>query len=206
MKNTKNSIYRHLDYMNALVGLQKQGVGTVSSHNLAALCNVSASALRKDLMAFRSKGKQRIGYSVAELLNLLKKELYRDVVEKVVVVGVGSFGSALMKYNNFSLYNFQIVAGFDEDTTHRKGINLPIYKMDMLAETVKELDVTFAILTVPEIAAQPVARLLVESGIEKILNFTPAILKVAKPVKVNHVNLVYEMEYLLFGALEPEQA
>ena len=198
MKPSKNHVYRHLNYLQVLQRLKHQGICTVSSYNLAGLCNVSASLLRKDFMALPFQGKQKVGYDVAELVDGINKVIHRESVEPIIVVGVGSFGSALMKYNNFEFYNLKIIAGFDINTTPRDGISKPIYPLSKVKEVIDDHQVKLAILTVPEMSAQVVARNLADLGISKILNFTPAVLNLPSQVNVNNVNLAFELEYLLF--------
>jgi redox-sensing transcriptional repressor len=183
--------------MNMLSRLDRQGVTIISSHNLAAICNVGSSQLRKDLMPLPGAiGKQKVGYSVKALLKSVTSIMHRDAVEPVILVGVGSFGSALLKYQNFESNGFQILAAFDLCPRSVEGSTIAVHGMDVLGGFLEEHSVQFAILAVPESAAKNVTDLLVRLGVNKILNLTPALLNVPDTVKVSNVNLVYELEYL----------
>lgn len=177
--------------------LDRQGVAVISSHNLAAICKVGASQLRKDLMPIPgASGKQSVGYSVKSLVNSLEQMMHRDQNDEVILVGVGSFGSALIKYKGFEANGFKIVAAFDLHPSVIDHSEVTVYGMDSLESFLREHDIKFAILAVPESAAKNVADQLVRLGVNRILNLTPALLNVTDSVKVSDVNLVYEMEYL----------
>ena len=122
--------------------------------------------------------------------------MHRDHKDLVILVGVGSFGSALIKYHNFEVNGFEIVAAFDLNPHKVENSEIPVYGMNILSEFLNKNEVKFAILAVPEAAAKSVTDLLVSLGINKLLNLTPALLIVPDTVKVSNVNLVYEMEYL----------
>ncbi len=177
--------------------LDRQGVSVISSHNLSAICKVGASQLRKDLMPIPgASGKQSVGYSVKSLLVSLQHMMHRDQNDEVILVGVGSFGAALIKYRGFEANGFKIIAAFDLHPTIIENSEVTVYGMDALESFLCGHEVKFAILAVPESAAKNVADQLVRLGINRLLNLTPALLNVPDPVKVSNVNLVYEMEYL----------
>ena len=62
----------------------------------------------------------------------------------------------------------------------------------------KEHAVRVGIVAVPESAGQEVAETLVNSGVQAILNFSPAVLNVPEEVVVNHVDLAAELGSLGF--------
>ncbi len=177
--------------------LDRQGVSVISSHNLASICNVGASQLRKDMMLIPgASGKQSVGYSVKVLLSSIQQMLHRDQNDRVVLVGVGSFGAALIKYRGFEAHGFEIVAAFDLQPSVIENSDIPVYSMESLESFLQEHKIKFAILAVPESAAKNVADQLIRFGVTRLLNLTPALLTVPDSVKVSDVNLVYEMEFL----------
>ena len=135
---------------------------------------------------------------------MLKKEIKRDNFVDIIIIGVGNFGTALIKYQSFEKYGIRIVAGFDVDMSARKDVNVPIFHIDKASDYIKANNIELAILAVPEKEAQSEAINIVKAGIRKILNLTPAILFLDEQVRVNNVNLAYELEYLLIkkGAKE----
>lgn len=188
-----------MNYINVLRMLNAQDISIVSSHNLASLCDVTASQLRKDLMDFPVSGKQKVGYDVSYLLDALRTSVQRQKTEPIIVVGAGFLGTALLKYPGFKAYGFDIIAAFDVDVTPRKDVAIPIIHVSEMPDFIRKNEVKLAILSVPGEAAQSIARKLAEAGIIKILNLAPVVLALPDTVNVNNVNIVFELEYLMFG-------
>ena len=91
------------------------------------------------------------------------------------------------------------MAGFDIDPSKRsKKYPIPVYDMEHLPDVIEAFSVSVAILAVPEIVAQEMAELLVKNGIKGILNLAPVLLKVPGDVNVNNVNIMVELERLMY--------
>ena len=92
------------------------------------------------------------------------------------------------------------MAAFDIDSERKRGKKLaqPVLGMDKLPEFVTEHRIKMAILSVPATVAQEVANILVQAGVEGILNFAPIVLQVPEEVMVNNVNLAIELENLSY--------
>src|SRR5690625_7740423 len=78
--------------------------------------------------------------------------------------------------------------------THIEGVS--IYHIDELAE--KLSDGRVAILTVPDREAQDITEKLNKTGIEGILNFTPARITVPDRIRVHHIDLAIELQSLTY--------
>lgn len=61
--------------------------------------------------------------------------------------------------------------------------SLTVQPMEELSQTIRDQGIRIGIITVPDSEAQNVADILVESGIEAILNFAPAILKTPATIR-----------------------
>ncbi|MDF1816087.1 MAG: redox-sensing transcriptional repressor Rex, partial [Verrucomicrobiales bacterium] len=102
----------------------------------------------------------------------------------------------------FKKEGFEIIAAFDkfpemvEERSPNTGI--PIHNVDELKEYITAHEVKMAILAVPGESAQDVANILVASGVQAILNFSPLVLQVPEDVIVNHVDLAVELESLSY--------
>jgi redox-sensing transcriptional repressor len=96
--------------------------------------------------------------------------------------------------------NMKIVALFDADPakTGTKINQLTVQPMSALAETVKRLDISIGIITVPAMEAQNVADQFVAAGIRGILNFAPSVLKVPKNVRIHYADFTAELLSLAF--------
>ncbi len=190
---------RLLSYRMALLRLQKMGLKKAYSHVLAGETGVSAVLIRKDFSRCGIKGRRRGGYDIQELLDELKKLFGREKEQNVILVGLGNIGSALIKYEGYRQSNMNLVAAFDIDSSKRtRRYSVPVYSPDNLKDVIDTFDVSLAILAVPEFSAQETCNYLVENGIRGILNFAPVLLKTPGHVLVNNINIMIEMERLMY--------
>src|SRR5690554_7833053 len=87
-------------YMRVLDDIARKGsIQLVSSYELGDKAGVSPALVRKDLAWFGEFGKQGVGYEVDYLRMELRRILNLDREHKVVLVGAGSLGTALARYN-----------------------------------------------------------------------------------------------------------
>jgi redox-sensing transcriptional repressor len=182
--------------------MQELGFETVYSYNLGRETGVSPEQVRKDFSQFGIKGKKKGGYNINELLITIREIFRKDELQKVIVVGVGNIGHAILQYKGFQKNMIQIVAAFDIDPSkYKKKTEIPVYSLDKLHKVVRKLDIKTAIVTVPEQVAQNVANLLIENGITGILTFAPTILKVPPHITVNHFCIGHALESLIYQSL-----
>ena len=118
----------------------------------------------------------------------------------MILVGVGSLGSALLRYGGFAKEGFEITAAFDVAPVSSRAAGTKVEIMDVseMRKFVHEKRVRMAILTVPVTVAQEVTNQLVEAGVIGILNFSPIFLQVPDGVVVNNVDLALELENLSY--------
>lgn len=185
-------------YYRFLNNLHFQGNDRVSSKELSEAVKVDSATIRRDFSYFGALGKKGYGYDVEYLLGFFRKTLDQDEVTKVALIGVGNLGTAFLHYNFMKNNNNKIVMAFD---TNREKIGtrigeVPIFSIDDLE--VKLQDVQVAILTVPALEAEEITDRLVNTGIEGILNFTPARLTVPENVRVHHIDLAVELQALAY--------
>ena len=199
MITNKNCIIRLSRYKNALYRLQSMGFVRVFSENLADAVGSTASQVRKDFSIFGISGNKRGGYRIDELIEKISGILGKDKIQKVIVVGAGHIGGALMRYSGFEKEGIKIAAGFDiEPARYNRESPIPVLPVEELKEFVKKEGVRIGIIAVPEVAALQVADLLFTSGIKGILNFAPIRLKSPEGVVINNVNVELELENLIY--------
>ncbi|MGB9887234.1 MAG: redox-sensing transcriptional repressor Rex [Moorellales bacterium] len=188
-------------YSRYLAQLEQQGVATVSSGEIAQAVGVSAAQVRKDLAYFGEFGTRGVGYSVRALNEEILKILGLSDVWSVVLVGAGNLGAALVSYRGFARRGFIIRAVFDRDPNKigRSLNGIPVYAVERLPEVVRAVGARIGIICVPADQAQPVADLLVEAGIQGILNFAPQFINVPERVRVRNVDLSVHLEVLSFN-------
>lgn len=173
---------------------------TVSSDTLANVAGVKSANVRKDLSYLGSHGVRGVGYDRLDLCHQLRRSLGLTAKWHVVIIGAGNLGSALMNYHGFDASGFNIVGIYDADPA-KLGEPIDghfVKSMDDVERDIKEHEVTMAILTTPATVAQDVADMLVEAGIQSILNFAPSLLKVPADVKCRQVDLATELQILSY--------
>ena len=104
-------------YLRALDGFVTQGIGSVSSEELAHSAGVSSAKLRKDLSHLGSYGVRGVGYDVAHLTYQISRALGLTHDWPVLIVGMGNLGRALASYGGFATKGFKVVALLDRDPT-----------------------------------------------------------------------------------------
>ena len=201
--NVGKNIIRLLRYRMALIRMQDLGIDTTYSYNLAREVGVTPEQVRKDFSQFGIKGKRKGGYNINELLFTINGIFRKDELQRVVLVGLGNIGNAVLQYRGFSKNMIQVVAGFDIDPSKfKKKLAIPVYPMEKLDEVVQELGILTAVLAVPIQAAQEVCNQLVDAGIKGILTFAPIHLKVPPNVTINTICISHELEYLIYKTLK----
>jgi redox-sensing transcriptional repressor len=183
-----------------LEAYKRQGHATVSSSQLGTPLSIKNAQVRKDLAFFGQFGHPGIGYRIDELIDTLRHILGIDHEWPLALVGLGNLGRALLRYRGFRTRGFHIVALFDNDPAkighHYDG--LVVEPIEALRKLIVPRNIKLALLCVPTDAAQPVADLLVTSGIGGILNFAPVPLVVPPHVNLVPVDLSVQLENLAY--------
>jgi redox-sensing transcriptional repressor len=199
-KIAESTVRRLSLYLRFLEEFEEQGATTVSSEALASRGGTTSAQVRKDLSFFGSFGKRGLGYLVPELKTRLRDILGLDRRYRVVVVGAGKIGSALVQYGGFRARGFDLVAIYDNDPKKigREWNGLLVRSVAELESDLEREPADIAAVVTPAEAAQGMADRLVRCGITAILNFAPVQLSVPEPVAVKTVNLVLELEALSY--------
>jgi len=208
MPEPRNCIFRLFRYRRCLRDLKDLGYVKVFSDNLGSASGVTAAQVRKDFSLFGITGNKKGGYIIEVLLEKMNRILGKDEVQKVILVGTGNLGSALLKYKGFEKEDISLVAAFDADPAkHGRIGNIPVYPVRDILDFVKQNRIKVAVLAVPAAVAQESAEMLIASGIRGLLNFTPVTLKVQNVIVVNNINLAIELENAIYyvNALEKKQ-
>jgi redox-sensing transcriptional repressor len=176
-------------------------VTTISSAELARRGGTTSAQVRKDLSFFGSFGKRGLGYSVPELSARIREILGLKRTHRVVLVGAGKMGGALLHYRGFRQHGFDVVAIYDKDPKKigTRSDGLMVRDVRQLEIDLKKEPPDIAILVTPAEAAQEVTDRLVRAGVKAILNFAPVSLAVPDDVAVQSVNMALELETLSFA-------
>ena len=194
------TLERLATYLTVLNGLKDRQVQTVSSIDMEKHTGINAAQFRKDLSYFGEFGRPGIGYDVGELRGRIRRILKMENVQRVLLVGAGNLGSALVGYPTLKAENFQIVAVFDNSPAKigKQLWHLTIRDIADVAEANKRLRARIGIITVPAPAAQEVADQLVRAKVCALLNFAPVQLRLPPPVTLRNVDFVQELAVLSF--------
>jgi len=195
----KKCITRLSRYRKALSRLKDLGFVRVFSDTLGEAVGATAAQVRKDFSLFGISGNKKGGYQVDALLEKLQNILGKDKDQKVIVVGAGNIGTALMQYKGFERERIKVVAGFDVNAAKiNKKIKIPILPIDEFPAYVKKHDIQIGIIAVPDYAAQQVCEMMLSAGIKGILNFAPIRLRGSDEAIVNNVHLQIELENVIY--------
>ena len=174
-ENVSDAVIRRLPrYYRQLTELCARGVVRISSHSLGQEMNITASQIRQDLSCFGEFGQQGYGYNVDELRGEIGRILGVDQSHRIIVVGVGNLGRALIQNFRFNDTGFLLEAAFDVSPalvgTDIAGV--PVLDTTELERFVPEHKPDVAVLTVPRAAAQQMADRLIGLGVRGFWNFT----------------------------------
>lgn len=190
---------RYPIYLNHLIALKKEGKINTSAPQIAAVLGYSEEQVRKDLqIVTKNSGKPKAGRVVDELIHDINEFLGYGDMTGAVIIGCGHLGEAFLKYEGFTEYGLEILAGFDVASKKiNKVLNgKKIYSMTNLEKIIKQLNVKIAIITVPAEAAQGVVDRLVKVGINGIWNFANVHISVPENVVLETVNLASSLAVL----------
>nr|WP_255450288.1 redox-sensing transcriptional repressor Rex [Skermania sp. ID1734] len=196
------TVSRLATYLRVLTGLSEQATQIVSSEELATAAGVGSAKLRKDLSYLGPNGVRGVGYDVAKLRTRIESALGLDRGHRVVVVGVGNLGRALVGYGGFTRRGFAMVGLFDrsEDRIGTTVAGLRVRDVRDLAAECTELQPTIAVIAVPDESAQSICDELVAAGLRCILSFAPVVLAAPPNVEIRRVDLAVEMQMLSFSS------
>ena len=189
-------------YFRYLGELKNEGIERISSQELSARMQVTASQIRQDFNHFGGFGQQGYGYNVNYLYSEIANILGLNEEHNLIIIGAGHLGQALVNYMNFERRGFIFRGIFDSNPalwgTTIRGIE--VMPMDRIELFVRENAVDIAVLSIPKDGAVSVANDLVRFGIKAIWNFAHVDLLLPKEVKVENVHLsdsLMKLSYML---------
>ncbi|MCL6635192.1 MAG: redox-sensing transcriptional repressor Rex [Peptococcaceae bacterium] len=188
-------------YSRYLERLDRRGVVTVSSGDIADGVGVSPAQVRKDLAYFGEFGTRGVGYNVKDLLHYTMKILGLTRPWPLALAGAGNLGTALCTHRGFRDRGFSIVGVFDNDLTKigKRIEDLIVQPLEEMADVIQSRGIKIGLIAVPPRGAQEVADIMVRSNIAAVLNFAPVAISVPNNVLVRNVDLSVKLEVLTFN-------
>lgn len=199
MKTQSAVIERLLKYRDVMQKMKGMGFVRVFSDNLADAVGVSPSLVRKDFSVFGLTGNKRGGYHIEELISRLNVMLGKDRKQKIIIIGCGKMGRALMSYNGFPRVGIRVAAGFDSDPAILDdAAPIPILHISKIKDFIAEKEIQVAILAVPESSAQSIVDSLKKTCIKGVINFAPVPLRSSENFLVQNINVEQEIENIFY--------
>lgn len=194
-------------YARTLDELLSNGIGSISSNDLADRIGVTAAQIRRDLSYFGKFGKQGKGYDIALLVSEIRGILNLTQNWDVALVGFGHLGQAIARYRGFLESNFRIAAVFDDDQEkigQRAGPEgLEVLPDARIAEVVAARGIKIGIIAVPAQAAQRTADMLVAGQVVALLNYAPVVLQVPEWVCVRDIDPITMLQSMTYYLDKP---
>lgn len=195
-KVPKATLQRYPVYLKALRKLHADGVNRIMSRELAEYVSIESTTIRRDFSFLGNLGKQGYGYNVEDLIDIFSNQLGVNFDEKIILVGAGNLGKALLNYNHWNHIVGEIVCAFDLYPENVNHASVPVYGMDEL-KTKMPKGCRIAILCISK-DVQNTVDLLVENGIHGIVSFAMEHFSVPAGVYVRQVDVVSSIQELVF--------
>ncbi len=201
LKIPEATIIRLSVYSRHLTDVDRKGIITTSSGDIADGVGVSPAQVRKDLAYFGEFGTRGVGYNVKDLRQHILRILGLGVDWNVSLVGAGNLGLALCSYKGFRERGFIITSIFDSDPNKVGTMigNVKVLPIEKLEEVAQQNQTQIGIVAVPSAVAQDIADKLIKAGVEAILNFAPVVLNVPPQIELRNVDLAVNLEVLTFN-------
>jgi len=173
-KVSNNVIRRLPRYLRKLDELNENGVSRISSFDLGQQLGLTPSQIRQDFSNFGEFGQQGYGYNVTALRTQIAGILGFDRGYKVIVIGVGNLGRALLCNFKFSEWGFEVLAAFDAnpELVGKEYNGTKVLASQDLEQFIANNHTDAAVLCVPKSAAVSTASFLLSNGVGAIWNFT----------------------------------
>lgn len=195
---SKTVLERLPTYLHYLKSLPDNAPENISATTIANELGLGEVQVRKDLASVSNLGKPRIGYIVSCLIDELEAVLGYNNSNDTVIVGAGKLGKALLAYEGFKNYGFNMVSAFDidEEITGQTEMGKNVFPLSEFEKMCKDMQIKIGVITVPAEQAQAVCDLMIESGILAIWNFAPTHLNVPKNILVQNENMATSLALL----------
>ena len=193
----KATIQRYPIYLKALRRLQKEQVSKIMSSELSEIVGIAPTTIRRDFSLIGSLGKQGYGYDVERLISIFSDELGVNYNEKIILIGCGNLGHALLNYNKWNNVVGEIVCAFDINPSAIHNVAIPVYGMDQLKSKMPQ-GCRIAILCITQNIQRTVDE-LIDNGIRGIVNFTQEHFSTPNNVSVKNVDVVSSIQEIVLS-------
>jgi len=182
-KISHNVILRLPRYLRYLEDLRARDIVRISSGELGRLMGVTASQIRQDLSCFGEFGQQGYGYNVEVLMREISEILGANLERRIVVIGAGNLGRAIIDKFPFEQYGFRLAGAYDiaEGIIGQEIGAIAVRHVEQLESDIRQSPPDVAVLVMSSDNADTIAGRLVDAGVRGIWNFTNVDLAVSSP-------------------------
>jgi redox-sensing transcriptional repressor len=211
MKNfifSEGVIQRVSQYLRFLIELKDIGKRTVTSSDISENTKINSAEIRRDLINLRIKGKRGVGFNIDALINSFNQILGHEANVKLILVGAGNLGRAILNYQILKKFGFNIEYVFDnnEKIIGKKISEKEVMDIIFLQDVINENNIRVAILAVSQSSAQKITDLLVESGIKVIINYTSVPIEAPPHVNIQTNDPIEKLLHTLYYLSNTGQA
>ena len=201
-------IQRLSQYLRFIITLKDIGKRTVTSKNISENTKINSAEVRRDLISFGIRGKRGVGFNIDKLITSFNKILGHEKNVRIVLVGAGNLGRAILNYKILNKFGFYIEYVFDNNKSiiGKKISGKEIIDVSNLNNIIKNKMLKVAILAVNPDAAQSVTNLLAESGIKVVINYTSVPVKAPKNVSIQTTDPIEILLHTLYYLSRTGQA
>lgn len=192
----KATLHRYPVYLKALRKLKASGVTRIMSRELASYVSIESTTIRRDFSFLGKLGKQGYGYDVDDLIRIFSEQLGMNFDEKIILVGCGHLGKALLNYNHWNHVVGEIVCAFDLEPDAVGETNVPVYDLKDISEKIPD-GCRIAILCITK-EVQETVDILIANGITGMVSFSSEHFKVPAGVSVKTIDVVSSIQELVF--------
>ena len=121
-KNIPNATAKRLSlYYRIFKRFHRENIDKASSKQIAEAIGIDPATVRRDFSYFGELGRRGFGYDVNKLMTFFAELLNDNATTKVLLVGVGNVGRALLHYRFQERNRMQLVMAFDTDDNELVG-------------------------------------------------------------------------------------
>lgn len=194
-----NTVERLSLYRRILLNFPIQEKPNIHSHQLAHLLKINPAHVRRDLMLIGFTGDIHKGYDIQSLIKSIGQAIDCIHIQKVAFVGIGDLGRAVADYFNHQDAKLKVVATFrinDEPTVQFQDVKC--YNISRMKQIMRKEKIELCVLAVPASFAEDISKVVIDSGVKGILNFTSVHLKVPDTIYIEHYDMISKLEKLAY--------
>ncbi len=194
-----NTVERLSLYRRILLNFPIQEKPNIHSHQLAHLLKINPAHVRRDLMLIGFTGDIHKGYDIQSLIKSIGQAIDCIHIQKVAFVGIGDLGRAVADYFNHQDAKLKVVATFrinDEPTVQFQDVKC--YNISRMKQIMRKEKIELCVLAVPSSFAEDISKVVIDSGVKGILNFTSVHLKVPDTIYIEHYDMISKLEKLAY--------